>query len=275
MRSSTESSRFFNSNELSPKSAFARGIARISAFATTAALTATAAIALAAVPALSLGSGSAYAADATPEPIATIQTDQLAVAPPLVTSKVSPVIAVLNKLAVKGRAPKTGYDRSLFGDGWGNIGSCDTRNFILQRDLTNITWRSGETCMVATGILRDPYTGKVINFVRGVSTSLKVQIDHVVAVSDAWQKGAQQWSGNKRVAFYNDPLNLLAVDGPTNGAKSDSDAASWLPPNKAYRCAYVARQVAVKSKYGLWVTAAEKTAIASVLSNCPAQQLPR
>jgi hypothetical protein len=102
-----------------------------------------------------------------------------------------------------------------------------------------------------------------------------VQIDHVVAVSDAWQKGAQQWSPSKRVQFYNDPLNLLAVDGPTNSAKGDSDAASWLPPQKAYRCAYVARQVAVKSKYGLWVTSAEKTAIATVLSGCPTQQLPK
>ncbi|MFM5967817.1 MAG: HNH endonuclease family protein [Micrococcales bacterium] len=191
------------------------------------------------------------------------------------TAKVSPVVSVLNKLSVKGRAPKTGYDRSLFGDGWGDIGYCDTRNYILKRDLTNITWRSGENCMVATGVLRDPYTGKVINFVRGVSTSLKVQIDHVVAVSDAWQKGAQQWSPSKRIQFYNDPLNLLAVDGPTNSAKGDSDAASWLPPNKAYRCPYVARQVAVKSKYGLWVTSAEKAAIASILAGCPTQQLPR
>jgi len=180
----------------------------------------------------------------------------------------------LKQLVVKGRAPKTGYDRALFGDGWGKIGSCDTRNYILKRDLTKITWRSGETCTVATGVLRDPYTGKTINFVRGVSTSLKVQIDHVVAVSDAWQKGAQQWSPTKRVGFYNDPLNLLAVDGPTNSAKGDGDAATWLPPQKAYRCAYVARQIAVKTKWGVWVTAAEKAAMAQVLTACPNQILP-
>ncbi len=204
---------------------------------------------------------------------APIESDASTPAP--TTTKVSPVVGVLNKLAVKGRAPKTGYDRDLFGDGWGSIGSCDTRNFILQRDLTNITWRQGENCIVATGVLRDPYTNKVINFRRGVSTSLAVQIDHVVAVSDAWQKGAQQWSYSTRVAFYNDPLNLLAVDGPTNGQKSDSDAASWLPPNRGFRCAYVARQVAVKAKYKLWVTSAEKTAIANVLRACPNQQLPR
>ena len=181
----------------------------------------------------------------------------------------------LGKLAVKGRAPKTGYSRSLFSDGWGSVNGCDTRNFILRRDLRSITWRSVASCLVATGILQDPYTGRTINFVRGVRTSLAVQIDHVVAVSDAWQKGAQQLSANSRYSFYNDPLNLLAVDGPTNSAKGDSDAASWLPPNKSYRCAYVARQVAVKSKYGLWVTSAEKSAIAGILAACPTQQLPR
>lgn len=181
---------------------------------------------------------------------------------------------VLGKLAVKGRAPKTGYDRDLFSDGWGNISGCDTRNFILKRDLTLITWRSGESCLVATGKLVDPYTGKTIKFVRGVKTSLAVQIDHVVAVSDAWQKGAQQISSKARYSFYNDPLNLLAVDGPTNSAKGDGDAATWLPPNKSYRCAYVARQVAVKAKYKLWVTAAEKVAIQAILAKCPKQPVP-
>jgi hypothetical protein len=180
----------------------------------------------------------------------------------------------LAQLAVKGRAPKTGYARENFGDGWGNIGYCDTRNYILKRDLTNITWRDSPDCTVATGVLKDPYTGKVIHFVRGVGSSLAVQIDHVVALSDAWQKGAQKLSFQSRQNFANDPLNLLAVDGPTNGQKSDSDAASWLPPSKSYRCPYVARQVAVKRKYHLWVTAAEKEAIASVLKACPGQKLP-
>lgn len=179
----------------------------------------------------------------------------------------------LGQLAVKGRAPKTGYLRSKFSDGWGRFNGCDTRNIILTRDLKSVTYKDG--CLVATGLLKDPYTGKVISFVRGVGTSTAVQIDHVVALSDAWQKGAQQLPAATRYSFYNDPLNLLAVDGPTNESKSDSDAASWLPPNKAFRCPYVARQVAVKRKYGIWVTSAEKTAIAAVLVNCPKQLLPR
>lgn len=181
---------------------------------------------------------------------------------------------ILAKLAIKGRAPKTGYDRDLFSDGWGSIGSCDTRNYILARDLKNITWRSSPYCTVATGTLIDPYTGKVINFVRGVGTSNAVQIDHVVAVSDAWQKGAQKLTSTQRYNFYNDPLNLIAVDGPTNGQKSDSDAASWLPPRRAFWCPYVARQIAVKYKYKLWVTRAEHDAMANVLKTCPDRRIP-
>ncbi|MFM6980094.1 MAG: HNH endonuclease family protein [Micrococcales bacterium] len=182
-------------------------------------------------------------------------------------------VTVLAKIAVKGRAPKTGYARSKFSDGWSAVAGCDTRNLILQRDLRNIVLKN-DGCTVKTGTLKDPYTGKTINFVRGVGTSSKVQIDHVVALSDAWQKGAQKLSSDQRFNIYHDPLNLLAVDGPTNGKKSDSDAASWLPPNKSYRCAYVARQIAVKYKYGLWVTSAEKSAMLRVLSACPNQKIP-
>ena len=101
-----------------------------------------------------------------------------------------------------------------------------------------------------------------------------MQIDHVVALSDAWQKGAQQWTPARRLAFANDPLNLLAVDGALNAQKCDGDAATWLPPAKGFRCAYVARQVAVKAKYGAWVTQAEHDAIARVLAACPAEPLP-
>lgn len=180
----------------------------------------------------------------------------------------------LGQLAVKGKAPRTGYSRELFGGGWGSVNGCDTRNYILQRDLRD-TVLEEDACTVLRGVLReDPYTGTVINFVRGATTSQAIQIDHIVAVSDAWQKGAQALTTEKRINLYNDPLNLLAVDGPTNNKKSDSDAASWLPPNKAYRCRYVARQIAVKLKYTLWVTDAERGAMQRVLGTCPDQVLP-
>lgn len=190
------------------------------------------------------------------------------------SSATSPALTALATIPVKGRAPKTGYDRDLFASDWDYSFGCDMRNKILRRDFVEFQFRSDSSCVIATGVLLDPYTGQTINFVRGVGTSNEVQIDHVVAVSDAWQKGAQQLSSAQRYAFYNDPLNLLAVSGSANAQKSDSDAASWLPSNKAYRCAYVARQVAVKISYNLWVTQAEYDAISRVLRDCPEQVLP-
>ncbi len=180
---------------------------------------------------------------------------------------------VLDRLEVKGRAPKTGYKRAEFGDGWASIGDCDLRNIMLKRAMTAPKIAS-DNCIVLTGELQDPYTGKAVSFVRGSTTSSDVQIDHVVALSDSWQKGAQSLSYETRVKFANDPLNLLAVDGPTNQEKGDSDSASWLPPNKAFRCQYIARQVSVKSKYSLWVTEAEKSAMKRVLNGCREQVVP-
>lgn len=172
----------------------------------------------------------------------------------------------LGKLAVKGRAPKTGYSRKQFGDGWGEINDCSVREVVLARDLMDE--KTDEKCRIQSGVLTDPYTGKTIHFQRGAKTSQLVQIDHVVALSDAWQKGAQQLTAEQRVQFANDPLNLLAVDGPANQAKSDADAATWLPPHKPFHCQYVARQVAVKRKYQLWVTEAEKEAMTRILLSC-------
>lgn len=178
---------------------------------------------------------------------------------------------VLETLDIKGRAPKTGYSRDMFGNGWMKNGDCNTRDDILARDMTQLDIRE---CKVYAGILDDPYTGKAIRFSRGPTTSSLVQIDHVVALSDAWQKGAQYFSSQTREQLANDPLELLAVDGPANQQKSDGDAATWLPPNKSYRCRYVARQIAVKQKYTLWVTSAEYDAMTRVLSSCPGQVLP-
>jgi hypothetical protein len=176
-------------------------------------------------------------------------------------------------LTVKGRAPKTGYARDEFGSAWIDTdrNGCGTRDDILAAQLDDVS-RDADGCKVLSGVLDpDPYTGGRIDFRRGRS---KVDIDHLVALSDAWQKGAQQWSAGKRRAFANDPLNLVAADSSTNRRKGDGDTATWLPPNKAYRCTYVAGQVSVKSKYGLWVTEAERDAMRTVLSGCPAEKLP-
>ena len=181
-----------------------------------------------------------------------------------------PAQSALETLEVKGRAPKTGYERAEFGDGWGEVHGCDVRNVILYRDLMNV--RVGDDCLIQSGTLQDLYTGDTIQFSR--SNASAVQIDHVVALSDAWQKGAQQLDSSTRQQFANDPLNLLAVDGPANQEKGDGDAATWLPANTSFRCEYVARQIAVKQKYQLWVTQAERDAMQRVLSSCPNQILP-
>lgn len=174
-------------------------------------------------------------------------------------------LEALKELPVKGRAPKTGYTRAQFGNGWAKQSLCDTRNIILARDMMETV--VDDECRVQKGTLHDPYTGEIIQFSRGENSN-KVQIDHVVALSDAWQKGAQSLSSQERESLANDPLNLLAVDGLANQQKSDGDAATWLPPNKSFRCQYVARQVAVKKKYQLWLTEAEKEAISRVLGQC-------
>ncbi|MGP9844024.1 GmrSD restriction endonuclease domain-containing protein [Brachybacterium sp. 107] len=194
----------------------------------------------------------------TPEPSPTPET---------VEAADGTALAMLAGLDEKGRAPKTDYDRDSFG--WRDDvdrNGCDTRNDILRRDLHEISLKGGTNgCIVQLGSLKSPYSGDTVDFDRANST---IDIDHVVALSDAWQTGAAQWDEDTRVAFANDPLNLLAVESGLNRQKGDGDAATWLPPKKDYRCEYVARQIAVKDKYELWVKPAEADAMRDVLANC-------
>jgi hypothetical protein len=216
------------------------------------------------------------AAPLDPETTTAVAASAAYKAPKAQPAYASKALDVLATLAIKGRAPKTGYDRDQFGQAWADVdrNGCDTRNDTLKRDLTLIAYTNSVPCKIQSGTLADPYTAKSIGFIRGAATSSMVQIDHVVALSDAWQKGAQQLSLEQRTAFANDPLNLQATDGPTNQQKSDGDAATWLPPNKSFRCEYVARQISVKATYSLWVTQAEHDAMARVLGDCPGQTAP-
>jgi hypothetical protein len=183
--------------------------------------------------------------------------------------------AALASLPVKGRAPLTGYTRKQFGPAWADVdhNGCDTRDDILRAQLTQVQFRTGtHDCVVVAGVLNDPYTGRTITFVKAKASA--VQIDHVVALGNVWQTGGQALSAEKRELLANDPLELLAVNGPTNESKGDGDAATWLPPRTSIRCAYVARQIAVKTKYGLWVTPPEQTAMTRILATCPGQPVP-
>lgn len=181
------------------------------------------------------------------------------------------VQAALAGLPVKGRAPMTGYSRRQFGGGWrdpdGN--DCNARQDVLVRQaVAGTEQRTGAHHCVTSAIIVDPYSGAQV-------PSTGADIDHVVAEGDAWQTGAQQLTLAQRTALANDPLELIATSGHLNRAKGDADAASWLPPLKLYRCGYVARQIAVKRKYRLWITTAERDAMNRVLSGCPAQTLPK
>lgn len=166
------------------------------------------------------------------------------------------------------------YDREgQFGEDWSfdfDRNGCDTRNDILARDMTNTVGSSTDDCTVFSGTLNDPYTGQQINFIRGQGTSNAVNIDHIVPLSYAITVGADQWSYGDRVAFANDPINLLAVDGPTNrNDKGSKSPAEWMvPANPDFACTYAIKWVEVLDTYNLEVKIADQAALASTLTQC-------
>jgi hypothetical protein len=207
-----------------------------------------------------------------PEPsIGHSQPPTPAVSPAEQAADTATAVAV-SLLPTKGRAPMTGYDRDRFGAAWldADRNGCDTRNDVLGEHLSAVTLEDNG-CVVATGSYEDPYTGSRIDYWHGHGAL--IDIDHIVSLGNAWATGAFGWPIEKRAAFANDPLNLLPTDTGANRQKGDGDAATWLPPNTSYRCEYVSRQVAVKAKYDLWVTAPEKAAIQRVLAPCDGQAL--
>jgi hypothetical protein len=180
---------------------------------------------------------------------------------------------LLSTLEVKGRAAKSGYSRAQFPH-WSDLdrNGCDSRNETLKRDLTQLVFKAGtRDCKVLAGVLQDPFSNKNLVFTSKKST---IDIDHVVSLANAWQTGAAYFDKSKRMELANDPLNLIATDAKLNRQKGDGDAATWLPPYKPYRCEYVARQIAIKAKYSLWVTAPEQDAMRVVLDSCPGQKIP-
>ena len=184
---------------------------------------------------------------------------------PTASSKAQELTQKLSTLQVKGRAPMTGYSRDAFmsTSDWNKA-----RQATLNRDLTNINYNSRGDVKTGT-LVKDPYTGKTINYVRGGDYENGIDIDHVVSLGNAYASGIQYKDAGTRLALATDPLNLQSTDPSSNRQKGDGDAATWLPPNKEYRCEYVGRQIKVKVKYTLSVTSAEKAAMTNVISkNC-------
>lgn len=198
-------------------------------------------------------------------------------APALSAVDINAARTALGSLPTRGFSPNVPkYDRNEFGKPWsddvtvdGGHNGCDTRNDILARDLTDVEFKPAKrNCIVTKGKLNDPYTNTTIDFKRGRKSSDLIPIDHVVALGDAWYSGAYQWDADRRRNFANDPINLQATNRESNTQKSAKNAAEWLPPNTAYQCEYVGRQITIKSTYGLSVTPAEKNAMEKVLATC-------
>ena len=198
-------------------------------------------------------------------------------APALSAVDINAARTTLGSLPTRGFSPNVPkYDRNEFGKPWsddvtvdGGHNGCDTRNDILARDLTDVEFKPAKrNCIVTKGKLNDPYTNTTIDFKRGRKSSDLIPIDHVVALGDAWYSGAYQWDADRRRNFANDPINLQATNRESNTQKSAKNAAEWLPPNTAYQCEYVGRQITIKSTYGLSVTPAEKNAMEKVLATC-------
>lgn len=195
------------------------------------------------------------------------------------TPTVAPGVDVLaGVVEIPVRVPGHDYRRDAFGESWdddndapGGRNGCDTRNDILDRDLVEKSYVSIKRCptAVATGTLVDPYTNAVIAFVRGNQIGASVQIDHIVPLSLAWDLGARSWTDELRLRFANDPANLLAVDGPTNQNKGDSEPAVWMPPNRAFWCQYAVQFAAVLRGYGLPVDAPSARVLREAAGTCP------
>ncbi|MFJ9818185.1 HNH endonuclease family protein [Streptomyces sp. NPDC101151] len=157
---------------------------------------------------------------------------------------------------------RTGYDRDLFPT-WITIsGSCNTREWILKRDGSNVVTNSA--CTATSGSWYSPYDGATW------TAASDLDIDHLVPLAEAWDSGASRWTTAQRQAFANDVTRpqLLAVTDNVNQAKGDQDPATWIPSRSAYVCTYVRAWVQVKYYYGLSVDSAEKTALTNDLASC-------
>jgi len=246
------------------------------------------------LPSTSPSAGGSPSAQTPSSPGAALPTSPAAPAPGSVTTRVSPLQdprgihpsltpvpagqrararARIKRVRTAAAGSSTGYSRSQFGvawtdsttDTWGHDG-CKTREEILHRDLRAVTFRAGtHDCVVLIGVLKEPYTASTISFTK--AQPLTVQIDHVMPLAYDWAQGAAGWTKAKREQIANDPLNLLAVDGPSNGQKSASGPAEWMPPNPRVGCAYAVRFAMVSLKYKLPVQPQDKR---KMLTSCGA-----
>ena len=157
-------------------------------------------------------------------------------------------VDVLQAIRVENENPR-GYRRSLFkhwldvdGDG------CDAREQVLKRDAVGLPQVDPFRCFVIEADWVSAYDGKK------TSDRTEVDIDHVVALKEAWDSGAWSWSEAQRTAFANDTSDqrtLIAVSSSSNRSKSDKDPSNWLPALRGYVCTYVSNWISVKARWNL------------------------
>ncbi|MFI9006614.1 HNH endonuclease family protein [Actinosynnema sp. NPDC053489] len=170
--------------------------------------------------------------------------------------------AQLAALTVAPEGKMTGYSRDRFPH-WSNQGGgCDTRDVVLQRQGADV--KTADKCKIVSGSWTSAYDGAV------VTDPGQLDIDHVVALAEAWRSGADKWTDEQREKFANDlgGLQLIAVSATSNRAKGDQDAAKWKPPAQAYWCTYARAVVSVKTIYSLTVDEAERDALGAMLKTC-------
>ncbi|WP_235036730.1 HNH endonuclease family protein [Actinomadura sp. K4S16] len=171
----------------------------------------------------------------------------------------------LSGLRIASTGDSGGYRRDKFGTRWKDTdhNGCDQRNDVLARDLEKVEKKG--RCIVLSGRLDDPYSGKQITFEK--KDAAEVQIDHVYPLALAWRMGASRWSEDKREQFANDHDNLLAVWGVPNRQKSDSGPGEWKP-QKGFQCVYAIKYIAVAKEYELPVTRSDHDALQDFLGRC-------
>lgn len=180
--------------------------------------------------------------------------------------------ADLERLTVAWNRNWESYDRTAFGPGWSGRGGeprlsdgCTAREDVMKRDLTEVRLADSNSCLVLSGTLLDPYSGERLPYNRFKAS--EIEIDHVVALGDAWRSGASGWSAEQRERFANDLGNLLAVQKQANQDKGSKTPDQWRP-REGYWCDYARRWVAVKARWQLTVQPTEKSALADMLGSC-------
>lgn len=198
-------------------------------------------------------------------------------------SPLDPVQTVsLDEVRIVAVAPSiAGYDRScspgdgcVFGPAWsddvsvdGGHNGCDTRSDQLQLQMRQLEFKPGSRgCVVLSGILDDPYTGHQVRYVRGQRPG--VDLDHTYPLSVAWDRGAANWSIERRRDLANDPRGLILTAAGTNRSKSDAMPDQWQPPTGVGQCLYASRIVEIAATYELPLTITEARSVRSMLTNC-------